>query len=99
MVEHLNHFRFIERKESLFALFPYNSVTFKPIGLELLIGVEESGVATLMEHCKEVYIPRITAFFSGFIDKDRGSLIDIFGKICIAFGAKDGTGLSIGIEE
>ena len=37
--------------------------------------------------------------FAGSVDENRDTLVDVFGKICIAFGAEDRAGSRIGIEE
>ena len=99
VVEHLNHFCFIERQEGLFCFFPAGAIAFKAIGFKLFCRMEESGITTLMKHCEELYVPGIATLFSSLIYEDGYALINILGKICVAFGAEEGAGSGIGIEE
>src|SRR4030043_1529193 len=53
----------------------------------------------LVEHCKELYPPRIATLFAGPVDEDRDTLVDVFCKVRVAFEPEDGTGPGIEIEE
>ena len=47
-------------------------------------------VIGLVEHANKFDSPRITPTFSDSVDKNRNTLINVFGQICIAFESENG---------
>lgn len=100
VVEHLDHFAFVEADVGLIALVPgVVGAVPESVGVELFGGAEEAGVVGHVEHGVESDAPGVAGSGVVFVDEDGGGAVDLLGEVGVGSGTEDGAGSGVGVEE
>ena len=97
----VDHFGFIEGQVEVVSHDEAVALQCAVLGEEVVVGVEEVGVIRHVEHSLKANLPRVDlfAFFGRFADEHGGGAVELFGQLRIGFGAEDGAGSGVGVDE